>query len=72
MTIVEKCDNLDSIADIELIYENAFDEITKELVKHNLEPNNIQKEVQAAMSNQVIKFKIYLAFNTRFSIVLFS
>ncbi|CAD8043011.1 unnamed protein product [Paramecium primaurelia] len=53
LTIVEKCDNLDSIADIELIYENAFDEITKELMKHTQEPNNVQKEVQAVMSNQL-------------------
>ncbi|CAD8061010.1 unnamed protein product [Paramecium sonneborni] len=53
LTIVEKCDNLDSIADIELIYENAFDEITKELIKHSQEPNMNQKEVQAIMNNQL-------------------
>jgi hypothetical protein len=34
LTIVEKCDSLDSNQDIELIYENAFDEITKDLMKH--------------------------------------
>lgn len=43
--ILEKCDELDSIVDIKLIQENAFEEIVKEIGKYKSEKNDMQSEL---------------------------
>jgi hypothetical protein len=54
LAILEKCDELDSIVDIKMIQENAFEEIMKEIQKMKRGDQEDALPEIASVSNEIV------------------